>query len=194
MLAQLVTIALVIVVYSLTKNLLITILVCLAFFLIERNLRPIYMSWWYKKFPPQEFSVFKEENMENGYGQGMRGLIITQLAKLDPEEEGHKKILEDLLSEAVSSLSSEHPVFRVRYDTVMEKALPVQISCSSCKESDRSVRKAFFRWIGMNEIKPFKGEPNKENFIYDCVFTDPESGETKPAAVIILFAKNLPVK
>jgi hypothetical protein len=152
------------------------------------------MSAWHKRFPPQSFNILKEENMEDGFGQGMRVLIITQAARLDPEEEGHREILEDLLSQAVSSLSEEHSIFRVRYNTVADKGLPVQISSTNCGESNRSVRKAFFKWLGLDEIKPFKGESNRENFIHDCVFTDPESGETKSAAVIFLFDKNLPAE
>jgi hypothetical protein len=194
MLAEFLILVLVVVLYWLTGNLLITILICLALYLIEKDLRPIYMSWWYKKYPPQEYRVFREENMEDGYGRGMRGLIITQLAKLDPEEAGHREILEDLFGQAVSGLGSAHPVFRVRYEAVTEQGLPVQISCTSCKESEHSVRKAFFKWLGMGEIKPFKGKPDKDNFIYDCTFADPESGETRAAAVIILFDKDLPEK
>ena len=47
------------------------------------------------------FTIMTEENMEEGFGQGMRGLIISQLFQLDPEDKSHREILDELLGQAV---------------------------------------------------------------------------------------------
>jgi hypothetical protein len=193
MVINLISLALILAIYLISLDIPLTIVGSFAVVLILRSLTPIFALLSAKYFPKPEIDLIREQNMMEQPGRGVRILVVTQFNVFKPEDEAGMALYDKIFMDAVEALKQSKPLFALRYQTVLEKKLPLRFFSSICGEKDSGMRKCYSTWLKTIDAKDFGvWKENSEMFLHDGVFNDPVTGEARSSIVIFLFDSRLP--
>lgn len=193
MIVNLISVALILLIYLISQSIALTIVGSFAVVLIMRSLNPIFIMLWDKYFPKPEIRLIREQDLVDEPGHGVRILVATQHIEFKPDDEALMTLYKKILSEAIEELQKKKPIFELRYSKVLERKLPIRCFSCVCGEKDSGMRKCYRAFLSTVNAKDFgTWKENSELFLHDGVFDDPTTGEAKSSLVMFLFDSRLP--
>ena len=196
MLVSIILIALIMLIYFLSRSILITVLGGLMLYMLSRILSPQITMLMHKLYPRPELRVMLEEGMDDPVpGRGMRALIVTQELSFS-KREATRRLFEEMFNTAAAACKDKNEIFRLRFDTVEQSGLPRKILTAVCGEKDSGMRRCYYEWQAQIRAKDFGTacKENRELFFYDGSMPFEPGGEAQSYAVVFLFDSRLPEK
>ena len=196
MLVSIILLALITLLYFLTRSILITVLGGLALYLLSRILSPQITMLMNKLYPRPELRVMLETEMDDPVpGRGMRALIVTQSLAFS-KKESTRRLFAEMFDTAAAAWKDKSEIFRLRFDTVERERLPRKILTAVCGEKDAGMRRCYYEWQAQIRAKDFGTacKEERELFFYDGAMPFEPGGEAQSYAVVFLFDSRLPTQ
>jgi len=193
MLVTVLTLALILLAYFITQDVLITLIIGVGILFFMKSLQPYLDLLYVKLFPMPQIKKLREVNMTEEAGRGVRIMAVSQFTEFDPSDTRSVELYDSIVGRAVEKLRESKPLFDLRYGTVLERELPMQYAFSVCGEKNSGTRKCYKAWLKEIKEKDFGiWKENSELFLHDDFFEDPATGEQRSSLVLFMFDSRLP--
>jgi len=193
MFVTVITLALIVLAYFITHNVLVTVIIAVGVLFFMRGLEPYINLLQFKLFPMPPINKVREVKMTEEAGRGVRIMVVSQFTEFDFSDSRSVELFDSIVARAVDKLKETKPLFALRYAAVCERELPMQYSFSVCGEKSSGTRRCYKGWLKAINEKDFGiWKENSELFLHDDFFDDPITGEQRSSLVLFMFDSRLP--